>query len=100
MERIAIVGTGLIGRAWAMVFARAGHPVRRGDADPEPVPKALPLIEHALREQKQHGLIREAPEIVRGRISAAATLVDALADADYVQESTAERLEVKKQVYA
>ena len=25
MEKIAIIGAGLIGRAWAMVFARAGH---------------------------------------------------------------------------
>ena len=33
MEKIGIVGAGLIGRAWAMVFARAGHPVTMYDAD-------------------------------------------------------------------
>ena len=33
MEKIAIIGAGLIGRAWAMVFARAGHPVKLWDAD-------------------------------------------------------------------
>jgi 3-hydroxyacyl-CoA dehydrogenase len=27
MEKIAVIGSGLIGRAWAIVFARAGHPV-------------------------------------------------------------------------
>ena len=27
MEKIAIIGCGLIGRAWAMVFARSGHQV-------------------------------------------------------------------------
>ena len=27
IDKIAIVGAGLIGRAWALVFARAGHPV-------------------------------------------------------------------------
>jgi len=31
LEQIAIIGTGLIGRAWAMVFARAGHSVRIWD---------------------------------------------------------------------
>ena len=31
MEQIAIIGAGLIGRAWAMVFARAGHSVRIWD---------------------------------------------------------------------
>ncbi len=33
MEKIAIIGAGLIGRAWAMVFARAGHPVKLWDND-------------------------------------------------------------------
>jgi 3-hydroxyacyl-CoA dehydrogenase len=100
MEKIAIIGTGLIGRAWAMVFARAGHPVRIWDNDAGAVPRALPLIEEALHEQKQVGLITEDPKHVRARISAAATLAEALADADYVQENTAERVDIKKQVYA
>ena len=41
MEKIAIIGAGLIGRAWAMVFARAGHPVKLWDTDAGAVPKAL-----------------------------------------------------------
>jgi len=100
MERIAIIGAGLIGRAWAMVFARAGHAVKIWDLDPAAVPKALTLIEEALRELSGFGLIEEAPETVRARISAAATLSDALQGADYVQENTAERVDVKRKVYA
>ena len=100
MEKIAIIGTGLIGRAWAMVFARAGHPVRIWDNDAGAVPKALSLIEEALREQKQVGLISEDPQQVRACIRGAATLSEALADADYVQENTAELVDIKKHVYA
>jgi 3-hydroxyacyl-CoA dehydrogenase len=99
MEKIAIIGTGLIGRAWAMVFARAGHPVKIWDNEPDAATQALTLIEQALREQKRFGLIAEEPQSVRSRISAAATLQAALAGADYVQENTAERVDVKKQVY-
>ena len=33
MDRIAIVGAGLVGRAWAIVFARVGHPVAVYDND-------------------------------------------------------------------
>ena len=33
-ESVAIVGAGLIGRAWAMIFARAGWDVRLFDPDP------------------------------------------------------------------
>ncbi|MDA0991863.1 MAG: 3-hydroxyacyl-CoA dehydrogenase NAD-binding domain-containing protein, partial [Verrucomicrobia bacterium] len=43
MEKIAIVGCGLIGRAWTMVFARAGHPVTLYDSVPETVEKAVGL---------------------------------------------------------
>jgi L-gulonate 3-dehydrogenase len=100
MEQIAIVGTGLIGRAWAMVFARAGHDVKIWDNEPGAAERAMTLIESALREQKGFGLIAEEPEQVRARIVAVATLQQALADADYVQENTAERVEVKQQVYA
>ena len=100
MEKIAIIGTGLIGRAWAMVFARAGHTVKMWDNEPDAATQALTLIEQALQEQKRFGLIAEEPRTVRNRISVAATLEEALFEADYVQENTAERVDIKKQVYA
>jgi len=100
MEKIAIIGAGLIGRAWAMVFARAGHAVKVWDADAGAVPTALGLIEAALGEAKGFGLIAEDAKVVRARISAAATLAEAVRDAEYVQENTAERVDVKRQVYS
>ena len=100
MEKIAIIGAGLIGRAWAIVFARAGHPVKLWDSDAAAVPNALRLIEDAARELRSFGLIDEEPSRVSARLTAAATLAEAVRDADYVQENTAERLDVKRQVYA
>jgi 3-hydroxyacyl-CoA dehydrogenase len=100
MEKIAIIGAGLIGRAWAMVFARAGHPVMMWDADPAAVAKARGSIEQALAELKEFGLIAEDPAIVRARISGAATLQECIKDADYVQENVAEMLDVKRKLYA
>jgi len=99
MEKIAIIGSGLIGRAWAMVFARAGHPVRLFDAAPEAAQQALALIRAGLEELREFGLIAESAETVAKRVSATATLADALKDADYVQENTAENLDVKRTVY-
>ena len=55
MERIAIIGAGLIGRAWAMVFARAGQSVTIWDNEPGAVVKALALIEESLRECNGRG---------------------------------------------
>jgi 3-hydroxyacyl-CoA dehydrogenase len=100
MERIGIVGAGLIGRAWAIVFARAGHPVLVYDAAAGAIGAAQKLIREALQELREAGLVSEAPDAIARRIVAAATLRDCVKDADYVQENTAERLDVKREVYA
>ena len=99
MEKVAIVGSGLIGRAWAMVFARAGHPVKLYDAAPGAAGKALALIKEGLEELREFGLITESSEVVAKRVSTATTLADAVRDADYVQENTSEKLDVKRDVY-
>ena len=52
----AIIGAGLIGRAWAVVFARAGWTVRLFDAVPAQLSVARRQIEQALTEQQQAGL--------------------------------------------
>ena len=59
----------------------------------------LALIEEGLHELKQAGLITEDPATSARRVTAAATLADAVKDADYVQENTSERLDVKREVY-
>jgi len=99
MENIAVVGAGLIGRAWAMVFARAGHSVKLWDSAPGAVEQALELIGQGLAEFKSFGLITEAPATVAARVSGAPTLAAALDGADYVQENTSEREDVKRQVF-
>jgi L-gulonate 3-dehydrogenase len=99
MEKVAIIGCGLIGRAWAMVFARAGHPVKLYDAAPGAADKALALISEGLQELHEFGLTQEPATTVTERIIAAASLADAVRDADYVQENTAENLEIKRGVY-
>jgi len=99
MEKVAIIGTGLIGRAWAMVFSRAGHTVKLYDSTPGAADIAIGLIREGLEELQQFGLIKDSPDAVMKRVSGAATLAEAVRDADYVQENTSERLDVKREVY-
>ncbi len=42
-DSVAIIGSGLIGRAWAMIFARAGWDVRLFDAADSVAQAAIPL---------------------------------------------------------
>ena len=100
MEKIAIIGAGLIGRAWAMVFARAGHEVALYDADRKALKASLAVIRGALRDLRAAGLVNEAPDKIYKRIRAAASLDDALAGADYAQENVSETLVAKKKIFA
>ena len=99
MERIAIIGSGLIGRAWAMVFARAGHTVKVYDAAPGAAGKALTLVRDGLEELREFGLINEPADTVARRVTAADSMAQAVQDADYVQENTSENLDIKRAVY-
>ena len=99
-ERIAIVGAGLIGRAWAIVFARAGHPVALYDADREAQERGLAALDDGLNDLKGAGLLDESPVAVRLRITPAPTLAGVLAGAAYVQENIGENLAAKKTLFA
>jgi L-gulonate 3-dehydrogenase len=95
---IAIVGSGLIGQAWAIVFTRGGHAVKMWDGDPAAVGNALPLIAGQVADLKAAGLIDD-PKALIARISGCRTLEEVLAGAEYVQESIPERVEMKKEIF-
>lgn len=99
-ERIAIVGAGLIGRAWAIVFARAGCEVRLHDADPQALADCQRLLLENIGDLAGHGLITEAPAVVLARIQPTARLAEALAGAALVQENVRETLEAKRAIFA
>lgn len=100
MERIAVVGAGLIGSAWAMVFARAGHEVRIWDPAPGASEAAMGVVRARLADLHAAGLISEAPEVVAGRVAVAATLEACLEGAAHVQENGPERVAVKQETFA
>jgi len=98
MRNAAIVGAGLIGRAWANVFARAGWNVRVWDPDAGQRASAAQLIAQSLHELASHGLVDE-PEAAAKRVAVVATLEEAVAGAEYVQECGPEVLEVKQATF-
>lgn len=97
--KVAIVGAGLIGRAWAMVFARAGWRVALSDPAPGALKAALGLCAEGLRDLASHGLC-EDPAGAAARIAAAADLAGAVQDADLVQENGPEEPETKRAIFA
>jgi 3-hydroxyacyl-CoA dehydrogenase len=101
MANVAIVGSGFIGRAWAISFARAGHEVRMWDQSPAATGGARDYIEGVLDDLASNDLLRgQSVDTVLGRIAIAAELADALAGAAHVQENTPEDLDVKREVFS
>ncbi len=100
MEKIAIVGAGLVGRAWAIVFARGGYPVMLYDTNPDTVVMSLETVESSLNDLQEFDLIAESPSVIRARMTVANSLKEVLDGAAYAQESTLENLEIKKQIFA
>jgi L-gulonate 3-dehydrogenase len=99
METAAIIGAGLIGRAWAMVFARAGWTVHLYDATAGQVSAAQQFIAASLAEQQAMGLAEDAAAAA-ARILPAPTLEAAVAGAAWVQENLPEILPLKQEVFA
>ena len=60
MSKVAIVGSGFVGRAWAISFARAGHEVALWDADAARAGKALGYIDGVLPDLAANDLLNGA----------------------------------------
>ena len=98
-KRVAVVGSGLIGRAWGTVFAGGGYEVALFDSVPGTAEIARSLITDGLHELAAQGLVSE-PDGAAARVRVATDLADALAGASFVQENTPETVEAKRAIFA
>jgi 3-hydroxyacyl-CoA dehydrogenase len=99
MSRIAVVGAGLIGRAWAIVFARAGFDVSLWDGSESALAASAGTIGDRLDDLARIGLVADPAAALR-RIRPEPQLRDTLAGAGYVQENLPETVETKQAIYA
>ena len=65
MTRIALVGTGLVGRAWAISFARAGHEVRLFDPNETVAEEAVAFAADMVADAGSGGSARRRGPRVR-----------------------------------
>jgi 3-hydroxybutyryl-CoA dehydrogenase len=99
IERLGIVGSGIMGSGIAEVAAKAGSTVVLRSRKQESADAMVAALGTSLAKQVSRGKLDEAEaEAVHGRVSATADL-EALADCDMVIESVVEDLDVKKQLF-
>ncbi|MDR5741526.1 MULTISPECIES: 3-hydroxyacyl-CoA dehydrogenase [unclassified Caballeronia] len=99
-RHIAVIGSGRIGRAWAIVFARNGFAVRIHDASSDMLAGAIPSIRESVEDLASFGLVDESVDTIVARITTCDTLAETVADADLVQENIAEVVEAKRALFA
>jgi 3-hydroxyacyl-CoA dehydrogenase len=98
-RHVAIVGVGLIGRAWAAIFARAGWRVHLTDPHQPTLQAAPGLIRDELHALARHGLADD-PDGAASRVSIATDLADAVKHAEFVQENGPEIVDEKLKIFA
>ena len=97
--KIAIIGSGLIGSGWAIVFARAGFEVALYDGIAGAAERALALIAQRLQDLEENRLIDDR-QAVLARIRVAASLADAVENAGYIQENVFETVAAKREIFS
>jgi L-gulonate 3-dehydrogenase len=98
-RQVAIVGVGLIGRAWAAIFARAGWNVRLTDPHEPTLKGAIDLIRNELHALARHGLADD-PDGAAARLSVARSVEAAVDGVEFVQENGPELVEQKTAIFA
>jgi len=96
IQKVAIIGTGVIGASWAAQFLAKGLDVVATDVAPDAETSLRRFVNAAWPALERLGL---APGASRSRLTFSADLPTAVAGADLVQENGPERIDFKKKLY-
>lgn len=93
---VAIVGSGYMGGGIAQVLALAGSSVRIADVSEEIATANFERLIEEARAFVADGLFpADAVERIQARVSAAASIEEAVTDADFIEEAVPEKIEIK-----
>lgn len=96
VNKVAIVGTGIIGSGWASLFCSKGYTVVAYTRSPASQAKFLKALEMTWNMLIQRRLASD-PEGYK-KVTCVFNLAECVSDADYVQESVVEDLFLKQQI--
>ena len=100
VERIAVLGAGLMGHGIALEFALAGYDVVLCSRDDASVQKGLDMVQDSAERLVRLGVVtREQAGNAPARIHGTAELTEAVGDVDVVVESVYEDLTLKQRLF-
>jgi 3-hydroxybutyryl-CoA dehydrogenase len=99
IQKVGVVGCGLMGSGIAQVAAHAGFPTIVREVSPEIVEKGLQGIDKNLGRLVEKGAITEAQKTeMRGRLRGT-TVLEELRDCDIIVEAIVEQLPAKRELF-
>lgn len=100
INKIACVGAGLIGSDWATLFLSKGYEVTLQDKNKDILDNAVNVIRTNLIFLEKNNLLKlDSIEEVLKKIKITTSIEDAVSDAEYIQESVFDDLDLKHQVF-
>ncbi len=100
IEKVAVIGAGLMGHGIAQVFAAGGYDVYLMDIDHERLTHAVKNIRKNLALMAENGLCRaEDIDVEVARITTTNELDEAAGQADFLVEAVSEILELKQELF-
>nr|CAB3233949.1 lambda-crystallin-like [Phallusia mammillata] len=99
-KKVGIIGSGLIGRSWAMLFAGAGYTVKMYDVLEEQLQDAMISIRGQITDLESQGLLRGSlsADVQCSLITTSNNIADVVKDAVHIQECVPENIDLKKKV--
>ncbi|CEG21724.1 putative 3-hydroxybutyryl-CoA dehydrogenase [Planococcus massiliensis] len=100
MEKIAVIGAGIMGNGIAQVAAEGNYQVILYDVNPEGLDRGIKRIEKTLSRNVEKGKIEKAEaDAIRERIRPTSS-IEELKEVDMVIEAIIEQIEPKKKLFA
>ncbi len=100
IEKVGVVGSGLMGHGIALAFAMGGYPTMMCDVNDEVLHTAMTKAAATARLFVEEGLIAaEAAEDAIGRLSTTTDLAELAANSDFVTEAIVERSQDKRELF-
>ena len=99
IQKVGVLGCGLMGSGIAQVAATAGFNVTGLEVEQKFLDKGFAAIEKSLAKFAEKGTLKEAPPAVRARLKGTTTRED-LKDCDIIVEAIIESVEEKKKMFA